>query len=149
MSIKQMLVAVSLISIISFNVIFAMPSQDPIALWRTYDLKGQARSVLKFYEENGEIKADVVRILLKNGDYCDHCKGRLKNKPYLGMTIIRGLKHKNNKWINGEVLDTDTGNTYSCNITLSDDGNTMHFHAYKGVPLFGRTVEWRRVANDS
>lgn len=117
---------------------------NPEALWRTYDLKGQARSVLKFYVTDGELRADVVKILLKNGAYCIHCKGNLKNKPYLGMTIIRGLKFKKDKWVNGEVLDTDTGNTYSCNISFSNDGKTMYLHAYKGIPLFGRTVSWKR-----
>ena len=119
-------------------------NQSPVDLWRTYDLKGQERSVLKFYIADNELKADVVKILLNKGVYCDKCKRNLKNKPYLGMTIIRGLTHKQNKWINGEVLDTDTGNTYSCHVTLSKDGKTMNLHAYKGIPLFGRTVHWQR-----
>ncbi len=143
--IKRLLLALVCTFFIHFT--YASPTQNPEALWRTYDLKGQPRSVLKFYITNGELRADVVRILRENGTYCVNCKGNLKNKPYLGMTIIHGLRWKKNKWVNGEVLDTDTGNTYSCNITLSDDGDTMYLHAYKGIPLFGRTVHWRRESN--
>lgn len=144
MLIKRILLAFTCLILFISHVSYAMTAQNPEALWRAYDLKGQPRSVLKFYIIHDELRADVVKILLKNGTYCDHCKGNLKNKPYLGMTIIRGLKLKNNKWINGEVLDTDTGNTYSCNISLSTDGQTMYLHAYKGIPLFGRTVNWKR-----
>lgn len=145
MFIRSILLLFTYILIIfSLNTAFA--NSSPVAaLWKTYDLKGQERSILKFYEVNGELRADVVKILLNKGVYCTQCKGTLKNKPYMGMTIIYGLKLNNNKWMNGEVLDTDSGNTYRCNISLSEDGNTMYFHAYKGIPLLGRTVEWRRV----
>jgi uncharacterized protein (DUF2147 family) len=144
MVMKRILLALTCFIFFIYHASYAMPAQNPQALWRTYDLNGQARSVLKFYITDGELRADVVKILAKKGTYCEHCKGKLKNKPYLGMTIIHGLKLKNNKWIHGEVLDTDTGNTYSCNMTLSHDGETMHLHAYKGIPLFGRTVHWKR-----
>src|SRR5687768_12867544 len=102
MVIKKILTALTCLILFISHVSYAIPASNPEALWRAYDLNGQARSVLKFYITHGELKADVVKILLKNGTYCDHCKGNLKNKPYLGMTIIRGLKLKNNKWINGE-----------------------------------------------
>lgn len=149
MIIKRIFLTLTSLVLFSYHLSYALPAQNPEALWRAYDLKGHARSVLKFYIIDGELRADVAKILLKNGTHCEHCKGNLKNKPYLGMTIIRGLKLKNNKWINGEVLDTDTGNTYSCNMTLSNDGKTMHLHAYKGIPLFGRTVDWKREFEDS
>lgn len=118
---------------------------NPIGLWRTYDLEGTARSILKFYRVNDELRADVVNVLVDNGIICKHCVGENKNKPYIGMTIIKGLKRSGNKWVNGIVLDTDSGNTYSCNISLTEDGQTMNFHAFKGVPLFGRTVKWQRI----
>lgn len=148
MHFKHALIIITSLFVIFSHSSHAMSNQSPATLWRAYDLKGQARSVLKFYEVNGELRADVVKILLENGTYCTQCKGQLKNKPYLGMTIIRGLHFKRNKWVGGEVLDTDTGNTYSCNVSLSNDGNIMHLHAYKGIPLFGRTVEWQRENDD-
>lgn len=144
MLMKRLFLAFSCFFLFTYLGYAASIQPNPEALWRTYDLKGQARSVLRFYVDNGELKADVYKILLKNGTHCTHCRGELKNKPYLGMTIIHGLKFKNNKWVNGQVLDTDTGNSYSCTITLSNDGKTMHLHAFKGIPLFGRTIHWKR-----
>lgn len=119
-------------------------NKNPIGLWRTYDLQGKERSILKFYLVNDELRADVVKILLFEGERCVKCVGENKNKPNLGLTIIQGLKEKEGKWVNGKVLDTRSGNTYGCNIALSDDGKIMYFHAYKGLPLFGRTVHWIR-----
>lgn len=121
-----------------------MINKSPVGLWRTFDLKNNARSIVRFYQVDNEFRADVVKILINVGERCNKCRGELKNKPYLGMTIIQGLKAKGNNWANGQVLDTDSGNTYSCSISLSEDGNTMYFHAFKGLPLFGRTVVWKR-----
>ena len=117
---------------------------SPVGLWRTFDLKGHERSVLKFYLVNHELRADVEKSLLYMGDYCNKCSGKNKNKPYIGMTIIHNLTAKDHKWVNGFILDTDSGNTYRCEITLSDDGKYMYFHAYKGIPLFGKTIRWTR-----
>lgn len=118
---------------------------DPVGLWRTYDLQGKERSILQFYLINNELRADVIKSILYLGDYCTKCPGKNKNKPYIGMTIIHSLIQKDNKWVDGIILDTDSGNTYRCEITLSEDGNYMYFHAYKGIPLFGKTIRWARV----
>jgi uncharacterized protein (DUF2147 family) len=132
------------LNIVFFSPLHAHNNINPVGLWRTYDLQGKARSVLKFYVVNNELRADVVKILLYAGERCVKCTGENKDKPFLNMTIIQGLNQKGDKWINGTVLDTDSGRTYGCNITLSNDGKVMHFHAYKGLPLFGRTVRWIR-----
>ena len=124
--------------------LYAMSSNNAVGLWRTYDLQGKERSVLKFYVVDNELRADVAKILLYSGEHCVKCEGKNKNKPFLGMTIIQGLKLKEDKWVNGMILDTDSGKTYGCNVSISDDGRIMYLHAYKGLPLFGRTIRWVR-----
>ncbi|MDA8561878.1 DUF2147 domain-containing protein [Gammaproteobacteria bacterium] len=123
----------------------AIEKNDFVDLWRTYDLKKNLRSTVRFYINNNELKADIVESLNNKQKNCQNCKGKFKNKPYIGMNIINGLKFNNNKWVNGNVLDTDTGNFYKCNISISKDKKVMFFHAYKGFPIFGQTMQWKRV----
>lgn len=122
--------------------IFQLPSfakNSPVGLWQTFDLSGTPRSIVKFYIIDGELRADVYKIL-----DCKQCRIQPSNKS-IGATIVKGLRDKGNQWVDGEVTDTDTGKTYNCSIKLSENGNIMYFHAYKGIPLFGKTISWLRV----
>lgn len=128
------------------TILFAANQNDILGLWKTYDLDGKARSVIRFYEQHGEYRADVIKPLdhqpLKtlSADFIKHDPHQLHPS-----TIIYGLRPEKQQWINGEVLDIASGKQYHCMVSLSDDGNTMYFHAYVFKPLFGKTIEWRRV----
>lgn len=131
---------------LSSNTLLAANTRDILGDWKTYDLDGNARSIIHFYELNGEYRADVVKVLDKapmqtlSADYLKQDKHHLHPN-----TIIYGLKAKANAWVEGEVFDIKAGKQYHCMVSLSDDGQTMHFHAYVFKPLFGRTIDWRRV----
>jgi hypothetical protein len=134
-----------LLGMIGFTNLYATTSEDLSGLWKTYDLTDKPRSILRFYPTGDTYQADVIKILDPRDDACAKCPGDKKDKPYIGMTIIEGLKFRNNEWQDGIVLDTDTGKTYRCKITLSEDGKQMYFRAYMKLPLLGRTVHWKRV----
>lgn len=112
---------------------FASAPDDLIGFWKTFDLKNNPRTILKFYKIDEEYRADVTEILEN------------KNNAKIGVTIIHGLKFADKKWTQGEVLDTDSGKTYDCMIRLSEDGKRMYFRAYIKSPLLGRTLTWERV----
>lgn len=130
----------------SVAMVFAANTHDILGDWKTYDLDGKARSVIRFYQLNGEYRADVIKVL-------DNTPMQTLSNAYLKQdkhhlhpnTIIYGLKAKANEWVEGEVLDIKAGKQYHCMVSLSQDGKTMHFHAYVFKPLFGRTLEWTRV----
>ena len=121
----------------------------PIGLWRTYDLDGVARSVVRFYQSGSSLQAQIVKILPSKGqkatDVCSACSGSQKNKRRLGMVIVWGLKKQGDMWVNGTVLDTDSGKTYRCQVSVSPDNRTLHFKAYVAVPVLGKTINWSRV----
>jgi len=136
----------TILILIAFTSICFAKADDAVDLWQTYDLKGNARSVIKFYIVNSELRADIIKLNDGYEKLCSKCKGNLKNQPFVGMTIIQGLQFKNNKWINGKVLDGDSGKNYNCQISISKDGSLMKFHVFKGHPVFGRTVQWHRMS---
>lgn len=142
-----------LICLLSCSFTYATDVHSPLGLWRTYDLDATPRSVVKFSLAGSELRATIVKTLNgKKGQpftgTCTACTGNNKNKPLVGITIIWGLKKQDNgEWTDGHVLDTDSGSTYRCNITLSENGQIMHFHAYLGMSFLGKTVDWQRVTN--
>ncbi|MCU0419977.1 MAG: DUF2147 domain-containing protein [Cyclobacteriaceae bacterium] len=69
----------------------------------------------------------------------------LRTKPLLGYSMLKGFSYKGEKtWEDGTIYDPESGSTYSCTITMTDD-NTLDVRGYIGVSLFGRTDVWKRV----
>jgi uncharacterized protein (DUF2147 family) len=69
----------------------------------------------------------------------------LRLKPLLGYSMLKNFSFAGEKtWEEGTIYDPESGSTYSCTITMTDD-NTLEVRGYIGVSLFGRTDVWKRV----
>lgn len=69
----------------------------------------------------------------------------LRDKPILGLVILRGFKADGDKfWSGGTIYDPRDGKTYSCNMTLTEP-DKLDIRGYVGISLFGRTTSWSRV----
>jgi uncharacterized protein (DUF2147 family) len=69
----------------------------------------------------------------------------LRSKPLLGYSMLKGFSYQGEKkWEEGTIYDPESGSTYSCTITMTDE-NTLDVRGYIGVSLFGRTDVWKRV----
>jgi uncharacterized protein (DUF2147 family) len=69
----------------------------------------------------------------------------LRSKPLLGYSMLKDFSYKGEKtWEEGTIYDPESGSTYSCTITMTDE-NTLDVRGYIGVSLFGRTDVWKRV----
>jgi len=70
----------------------------------------------------------------------------LRTKPLLGYNMLKGFSYVGEKtWEEGTIYDPESGSTYSCTITMTDE-NTLDVRGFIGVSLFGRTDVWKRVA---
>lgn len=68
----------------------------------------------------------------------------LRNKPVLGLQIMRGLTPKgNNKWAHGACYDPETGKTYKCKMQLAAP-DRLKMRGYIGISLIGRTMVMTR-----
>ncbi|KGO92542.1 DUF2147 domain-containing protein [Flavobacterium subsaxonicum] len=115
--------------------------------WKTIDDEtGEAKSIVEVYEQNGKIYAKVVEILnpAKKNAKCQNCKGEDKDKPILGLTIIKGLKKDGDEYTDGDILDPQKGKLYSCTIKL-DGKDKLSVRGYMGISLLGRSQVWHRV----
>ena len=84
--------------------------------------------------ENGERKLDK-----ENPD------PELRNKPILGLLIMKKLKFKKyGYWSGGEIYDARSGKTYSLEVNMNEK-DKLQLRGYIGISLIGRTTTWTRV----
>lgn len=121
----------------------AQSTSDIIGKWTTVDDEtGQAKSTVEIFKKSdGKYYGKIIKLLQKpENDNCVNCKDDRKNKPLLGLEIIRGLKKEGNEFAGGTITDPKTGKTYKCIITRN--GEKLNVRGYIGLSLIGRTQTW-------
>jgi uncharacterized protein (DUF2147 family) len=68
----------------------------------------------------------------------------LRNRPILGLEILKNFSYIDGNWEGGSIYDPKSGNIYSSKMTL--DGNDhLNIRGYLGFSFIGRTDIWSRV----
>ena len=127
------------------NILFAQ-HEDITGLWKTIDDEtGNKKGIVEIFEENGKVYGRIIEILEPEHRKrkCYKCEGVNKDKPILGLTIIKGLTKKGDIYDGGEITDPKNGKTYRCKITL-DGKDKLIVRGYIGISLFGRSQIWIR-----
>ena len=120
---------------------------SPVGKWKTIDDNtGDARSIINIWEKDGEIFGSIESLFRKPQEnpnpLCTKCKGSLKNKPVIGLTILKNLKQDDTEWNGGTILDPENGNTYKCKIEVVENGTKLKVRGFIGVSVLGRTQTW-------
>ena len=124
-------------------------ANSPVGQWHTIDdSTGEIKSLVVIVEQQGQVRGRVEKLLRKNADQnakCEKCSDDRKNKPILGLEIIRGAKKASSKnvWEDGEILDPENGKTYGLRLTPVENGAKLEVRGSIGP--FGRTQTWVRV----
>ena len=124
----------------------------PAGLWKSIDDETKKeKSLIRITESGGVFTGKLEKLLdptAKPDAVCDKCSDERKDKPLVGMTLIKGVKHSDSdaeRWDAGEILDPNNGKTYKVRLTPTDGGKTLAVRGYIGAPLLGRTQTWIRV----
>jgi len=139
-------IAAILISALALPVLAQM---TPVGVWRTVDDKtGEVSSEVRISDNAGVLSGRIEKLLRKDAkqdDVCDKCADERKNKPVLGLEIIRGAKKSDGKevWEGGKILDPDNGKDYTLRLTPIEDGKQLQVRGY--IAFFYRTQIWTRV----
>jgi uncharacterized protein (DUF2147 family) len=121
----------------------------PAGLWKTIDDETKKeKSLVRIGEAGGAYTGKIEKLLdpTKQDAVCDKCADDRKDKPVLGMTIIKGVKQNVDdkaKWDGGEILDPNNGKTYRVRLTPVDGGKTLEVRGFIGP--FYRNQTWTRV----
>jgi uncharacterized protein (DUF2147 family) len=119
-------------------------------VWKQIDPDtGKVGALVTFSESGGVFKGSFSKLYLDPGDdpnpLCRKCPGSQRGNPLLGLVFIDGMKRSGLKYDGGTILDPETGTSYSANMKLSPDGDTLSVHGYVGIPLFGQSQTWKRA----
>lgn len=123
----------------------------PAGLWRTVDdHTHQPRGTVRIYEQKGAFFGRIESSLdpKDRREICDLCGDDRKNKPIIGLEILRGMIRRGEEYIGGFILDPETGSVYRCKFTLSQDGEKLFMRGYLGISLLGRSQVWTRISDD-
>ncbi|UJH67649.1 DUF2147 domain-containing protein [Allomuricauda sp. SCSIO 65647] len=124
-----------------------MHAQDVFGKWKTIDdASGKAKAIVEVYKKGGKIYG-VIRKVLEKGEedaVCKKCNGDLKNKPIVGINVVRGLVKNGDTYEDGKLLDPENGKEFRGKIWLNPDNpDELMVRGY--VAFFYRTQIWHRV----
>jgi uncharacterized protein (DUF2147 family) len=68
---------------------------------------------------------------------------KLQTRSLDGLKNLSGFRFNDDEWNGGTVYDPKSGKTYKSYMSLKNS-DTLKLRGYVGVPLFGRTSEWKR-----
>jgi uncharacterized protein (DUF2147 family) len=125
----------------------ALAAGSPVGAWKTVDDKsGQIKSTVEIYEEGGKVFGKIVSLTEPNDmqgqpKTCKACTGADKDKPIIGLVIIRDLTASGNSYKGGTIMDPEDGKVYKAEIWV--DGDKLKVRGYLGV--FYKTQTWLKA----
>ncbi|AYN01465.1 DUF2147 domain-containing protein [Chryseobacterium aahli] len=129
--------ALSLFSVMSFAQIEGK--------WKTIDDEtGKPKSIVEvFKKSDGKYYGKIVQLLIKpENNNCVKCKDDRKNKPLIGLEIIRGLSKDGNEFGGGTITNPKDGKSYKTEIVR--ENNTLKVKALiMGIAM--KTQTWHKV----
>lgn len=70
----------------------------------------------------------------------------LRDRYLKGLEILTSFQYVgNNTYKEGEIYDPKEGKTYSCKMTLSENGQSLDIRGFIGISLLGKTETWTRI----
>jgi uncharacterized protein (DUF2147 family) len=129
----------------------AYAQSTPVGLWQSIDdTTGKPRAEIRISETGGVFTGRIERSLLPAPAgvvlLCELCPDDRKDKPLIGLDIIRNIKLSADAqvWDSGEILDPDKGKIFKLRLQLQDSGKRLQVRGYIG-PFF-RNQTWIRIS---
>ena len=127
----------------------ALAQMTPVGSWNTIDdATNEVKSEVQIVDNGGVLSGKITKLLRKGAKQdaiCDKCTDDRKDKPMLGLEIIRGAKKVEGKdaWEDGKILDPEKGAAYTLRLTPIDSGKKLEVRG--SVFGIGRTQTWVRA----
>jgi uncharacterized protein (DUF2147 family) len=127
----------------AFGTGLAVAAQSPVGKWKTLDEKsGKVTSEVEIYEQAGKLFGKIVALPEPNDrqgnpKICTACTGTDKNKPILGLVILRDFSSTGDLY-KGTVVDPNDGQLHTVEIWVED--GKLRLRGYVG--FFYQTRTW-------
>jgi uncharacterized protein (DUF2147 family) len=122
----------------------AVAADSPLGMWNTVDEKsGKVVSEVEVYDRGGKLFGKIVRLTEPTDasgkpKTCTKCQGADKDKPIVGLVILKDLSAAGDRFKGGTITDPEDGKVYKSE--LWREGDTLKVRGYLGV--FYRTQTW-------
>jgi uncharacterized protein (DUF2147 family) len=125
------------------NVVFA---QD---ITKGHWFNEEKEAKIQFYEQAGKLYGKITWLKdpKDNGKEKtdkNNPNAELRNKPILGLVILKNFTKDGKNWKDGEIYDPKSGKTYSSTIKWSGE-NQLNIRGFIGVALVGKTTKFTRA----
>lgn len=144
---KEMLKLKFLLIIAGFTFGFNSQAQTVIGKWHTINEEtGKPNSLIEIFEEDGEVKGKVLRILKEEDrdKICNNCSGNLKDQPIEGLELMTGFQREGDEYTGGIITDPKSGKEYKAKLWLDED-NPQLLKVRGYIAFFYKTQTWQRA----
>ena len=124
-----------------------LQAQDVLGKWHTINEDtGKPNSLIEIYEEDGEVKGKVLRILKEEDrdNLCNNCAGSLKDQPIEGLELMTGFQKDGNEYTGGVITDPKSGKQYKAKLWVEED-NPQRLKVRGYIAFFYKTQTWQRA----
>ncbi|MDR1876271.1 MAG: DUF2147 domain-containing protein [Flavobacteriaceae bacterium] len=114
--------------------------------WKNIDDEtGKPKAIIEIYQKNDLYYGRILELLIKPANAnCVKCTDDRKNKPLIGLEMLRGMKLDGKELTDGVILDPSKGKEYKCTISF-ENADKLKVRGYVGISLIGRNQYWERV----
>lgn len=122
-------------------------AQSVFGKWKTIDDRtGNPKGIIEIYKKGNLMFGKILNVVEegKENVLCVKCDGDLKDKPVIGMTIIKdGKKNEDDEWKGKFLFDPEQAMTFRFKIWLNpDDPDELKVRGY--LAFLYRTQTWVR-----
>ena len=122
----------------------ALTADAPVGKWKTVDEKsGRVTSEVELYEQGGKLFGKITGLPEPNDAQgkpktCTKCQGADKDKPIVGLVIVKDLAPSGDRYKGGTILGPEDGKVYKAEV-WTEDGK-LKVRGYLGP--FYKTQTW-------
>jgi uncharacterized protein (DUF2147 family) len=149
-----MTLAHAVLGLVLAGTAFAAAAQtaSPAGAWKTIDdATKKEKSVVRIVDTGGVYSGRIEKLLestMSPDAVCKECTDERKDKPVVGLLIVRNMKQSaddKSVFEGGDILDPANGKVYKAKMKLIDNGSKLEVRGFVGISLLGRTQTWIRA----
>lgn len=148
MHVKKIFVTLLLVNFSLSSFAEKFEADDITGYWLTKEEK----AVIQVYKNGDNFEGKLVWLVDlhtgKKKEVLDdkNPEEELQNRSLLNLKNLSGFKYDDGEWTGGNIYDPKSGKTYSAKMKL-EGKDDLSLRGYVGIPLFGRTSEWKRQSS--
>jgi uncharacterized protein (DUF2147 family) len=127
-----------------FGAGLAAAAEPVVGTWKTIDEKsGKVVSEVQLSEQGGKLVGKITGLTEPNDKAgkpktCTACKGDDKDKPIVGLVIVKDIGPDGDRYKGGTILDPEDGKVYRAELWIED--GKLKVRGYLGP--FYKTQTW-------